>query len=305
MTLVRVMGGAGLLAWALAACAGCRASPPAPAAATPTPPSVSAPAAAAKAPEPGAPEETYLPGEEPDPIPQPGEFPANEKGTSNFPRLGQDELRRRFLVYPRATTPIIAMGEQLVAHQTPMTLAFFETKADPIEILEFYAEDFERRGWSWTGLKDNKNVIDHPAISATDPWDDSQMSVIVMSNGPGEPRTVILGIADVRPEARIPDDGELPPYPNSSPIVVRSTENGANAFSQALTTPDPVQVVVAFYEKRMRELGWQQLQADAEPDEPSVELTFAKEKARWRIRVSRQQDQTSVLAVSTFQEDRP
>ncbi|MBI5543552.1 MAG: hypothetical protein HY901_06660, partial [Deltaproteobacteria bacterium] len=134
------------------------------------------------------------PGALPDPT------PVGTQQRSMAPRLGQEELRQRFMAFPGALTPIVAMGDQMVTQGLPMTLAYFETRAQAREILEFYGHRFLERGWSMSGLKETRKVVSHPALSATDPKDHLQMSVMVLSHGRDEPRTVILGLADLRPE---------------------------------------------------------------------------------------------------------
>lgn len=309
MTVARARIAAGI--WAVAFATACTSSPASrPAAApVPAPASVAAPAAAlptpAQPPTAPVPAETVAPSQVP-PVPaQP--LPEGTQAASKAPRLGQDELRARFSAFPKAVSPIVSMGQQMIAHQTPMTLAYFDTRADALEVLEFYAAEFDKRGWSWTGLEDNHNVIDHPGISATDPEDDMQMSVVVIGNGRGEPRTVILGLVDVRPEARVPDEGDLPAYPGTRPIVLRSSELGTHAYSQTLVTPDPPGKVTAFYLERLPELGYQQLSSGEEGSDLAPQLVFGKRDRIWRIRVSKQQNETMVLAIGTTiaEEDRP
>ena len=218
------------------------------------------------------------------------------------PRLGQEELHARFAVFPRAVTDIIPMGEQTVAHGVPMSIAFFETPADAAEVLTFYAQHFTRRGWSRFGTKDTRNWVEYPSITATDPEDLTQMAVMVMSGGKDATNTVILSIADARPEARVPEEGELPSYPGTNPLRVRTSEVGYLTFSVSFTTPDPVAKVLAFHRQRMKELGWEEQAAEPDEGNPRLELAFGKGDRRWRVGISRQKDVTLVTAMSTTQE---
>jgi hypothetical protein len=215
-------------------------------------------------------------------------LPEDTRGKSQTPKLGQAELRQRFTPFPKAITPIISMGEQTIALQTPMTLAYFDTRASALEVLEFY---------------DARKVVDHPAISATDPADDTQMTVMVVGSGSdGQPRTVILGLADVSPAARVPDDGDLPPYPGAMPLTMRSSERGSNAYTHSFVTPDSVKEVADFFRKRMPELGYAARAADTAPTDNLVALAWAKAGRRWTIRVHRQSNHTAVVALCAAEE---
>jgi len=230
-------------------------------------------------------------------------LPPQAGAQSREPRLGQDELRARFTPFPNALTPIVPIGEKMVALQTPMSIAYFDTRASATEVLTFYVKEFERRGWSWTGLKNAREVIDHPAVSATDPEDHTQMSVIVMGHSRSEPNTVILAIADTRPQARVPDEGDLPTYPGAAPLALRAIEAGASTFNVSFLTHDSPVEVETFYRKRMVELGWAEKRSQ---EEDAVDLTYAKLDRVWHIRVRLQQkDQTLVVAQSGAPEELP
>jgi hypothetical protein len=229
----------------------------------------------------------------------------NTRGHSQQPRMGQAALRERFLTFPRALTPIISMGDQMVALQTPLTLAYFDTRATAVEVLEFYARDFTKKRYSWVGLNDAKKLIEHPAISATDPNDDTQMTVMVMGGGKGQPNTVILGLADVRPAARVPDEGDLPPYPGATPLVVRSTESGGTGYTLAFATDDPPKKVADFFRERLPQLGYAERVVEAAGAGTAIELAYTKRGRRWMIRVNRQTNQTAVVALCAAEEVQP
>ncbi|HEY3448298.1 MAG TPA: hypothetical protein VGK67_18220 [Myxococcales bacterium] len=216
---------------------------------------------------------------------------AKQGPQSRAPVMGQEELRRRFPPFPKALTPIESIGQQMVAHGLPMTIAYFETRARPIEVLEYYARYFSERSYFIADPEESRKLMGRPALSATDPRDKTQLSVLVNPNEEGQPTTVILAIADTRLEALVPPEGELPPYPGASaPLNVKSSEVGGAATTVFFSTTDPAAAVAAFYQKKMPELGYQ-----ASGD--GAILLFSKADRRWQVRLDSQKGTTAVTAI--------
>ncbi|MGC4121586.1 MAG: hypothetical protein QM765_44815 [Myxococcales bacterium] len=258
-------------------------------------PAPSAPAAAAAATAPAA-----APAPAPAPAPtsvaeaaSPAVAATPEPPQSKIPVMGQDELRRRFPVFPQALTPIEPIGEQMVAHGLPMTVAFFETRARPIDVLEYYARIFSERSYFIADPEATRELMGRPALSATDPRDKTQLSVLINPNDPGQPTTVILAIADTRLEALVPPDGELPLYPGASaPLNVKNLEAGGTATTVFFSTTDTAGQVAAFYGKKMPELGYKAAAAN-----DATMLVFTKADRRWQLRLDPQPGTTAVSAI--------
>jgi hypothetical protein len=225
-------------------------------------------------------------------------------------RTGQRALRERFTPYPKATTEIISIGDQIDANGVPMNLAYFRTEQKAPEILEFYANEFTKRGWSWTGVEENAEIVPHPAISATDPEEEVQMTVMVMEDE-GEPSEVILGLADMKPEAELPvaDVGDLPIYPGAQPVSVRSLDNELSSLTVNYSVSEASDTVAAFYRERMHELGYSEetgapMHAEKNGDKLAT-LRFASDHGRWSLALSSFGNETGVIAVNTSQEVQP
>ncbi len=290
---------AGTLALALVACAD-RPSAPAASAAPAASPPVQKPVPPAPPPAPPI-QPAQADDEALTPEQQAGLAPGWRDRQSRAPVLGEEELRKRFDPFPRALGPITMMGDEMVAMQVPMSIAFFETEASALEILQFYGHQFSARGWSWQGTRYTQKMVPQPAISATDPNDYLQMSVMVLPNGKDQPRTVILSIADVRPEARVPDEGDLPRYPGATPLTVRSREVGLLGYTQSFVTQDKARDVAAFYSLKMRELGYRE---GSEEGVGRASQVFEKQGRRWRLHITERSEGTAVTAISTSAEER-
>ena len=224
-------------------------------------------------------------------------------------RTGQEALRERFPAFPQAYTPIVSMGEQVVANGVPMDLAFFETRAAAPQVLEYYTQHFGSRGWSWSGLKENYQIIPHPAISAIDIEERVQMTVMVLENRDEGYSTVFLGLADMLPEAQRPleDVGDLPVFPGTAPLALRSFDAEAStSLTVTFTVPEAHETVASFYRERMRELGYSE-------DEPAPAVTdkvggtlqtlrFASAHGRWTLALTSYDGETGVTAVNSSQE---
>jgi hypothetical protein len=226
-------------------------------------------------------------------------------------RTGQEALRERFPKFAHAYTPIVSMGDQITAHGLPMNLAFFETKSPAGDVLEFYAQHFGSRGWSWTGLEENYKIIPHPAISAADPEERVQMTVMVLENRGEGYSTVILGLADMLPENQGPveDLGDLPVFPGAQPLALRSLDSEVSALTVTFTVPEGLDTVSGFYRERMRELGYAERSAEPaatnEDGEKLQTLHFASQQSRWTLALSSFGGQTGVTAVNSLQEVQP
>ncbi|MGI5862323.1 MAG: hypothetical protein ACOX6T_09730 [Myxococcales bacterium] len=225
-------------------------------------------------------------------------------------RTGQEALRERFPPFPQAYMPIVPMGDEIVANGVPMNLAFFEAKADAPRILEYYATHFSSRGWSWSGVKENYQVIPHPAISAIDLEERVQMTVMVLEDREEGYSTVFLGLADMLPEAQRPleDVGDLPVFPGSGPVALRSFDLEASGLTVTFTVAEPNETVVSFYRERMRELGYSEHEpAPAVTDELGATiqtLRFASDHGRWTLALTSYDGETGVTAVNSIQEVR-
>lgn len=214
------------------------------------------------------------------------------------PKMGFEALAERLPLHPSATTELMPIGEEMVAYGLPMNIAYYETRATPPEILEFYARHFTARRWSWTGLKETSQAVPHPAISATDHETLAQMSVMVLFNGKDQPRTVILSVADMRTAAKVPEDGELPRYPGSQPLAVRATEVGQVSHMVSFLATDPPAVVAEFYRVKMSSLGFAAAEPMTPPEEGEIALVFKKDARRWALGFERHEQFTLVTAVT-------
>jgi hypothetical protein len=223
------------------------------------------------------------------------------------PPLTQDELLVRFSRFPHAATNVFPIGARTVAMGLPMVMAYFETRSSAHDILEFYALDFDQRGWPRIGLDQAREIIDHPGLSATDPDTLLQMTVVVMGGGPGQPNTVLLSVADMRKDAIVPlSENDLPTYPDSEPLRVQSNEVGALAQSMMFTTPDLPEQVFKYYEQRLTERGFRAVEPRAESG-PVHTFIFVGPTRRWEVIAVRQPGEslTSVTGMAMAEEAQP
>lgn len=173
-------------------------------------------------------------------------------------RTGQGALRRRFPAMPGAQ-PMVSIGEKMISQRVPMNLAAFETKKSDVEVLEFYAKEFDARGLPWRGVKENLEATLWPAISATDANEDVQLSVIAMKHEHGT--TVILGLADMAAFWASVHAGEkvespLPVFPGTEPEVFRATDEGGESTMVTFHTDAGVGQLEAFYDQQLSKRGF-------------------------------------------------
>jgi hypothetical protein len=224
-------------------------------------------------------------------------------------RTGQAALRARLPLPPRAGK-LVSLGEQLVAHGVPMQLASFETEARARDVLAFYARHFEAQGWPYSDVPGARGDVPYPALSATLPEDDVQLTVMVMPHGEGPGCTVVLGQADMEAWRRGTygeDAADLPVYPSTRPstrpVVVRSLAEGLADLTVSFDTPDAPDVVEAFYRKSLTERGYS-LVADAEESQGRAvglrTLSFAGRRGhRWNLSLSARDGRTAITAHGT------
>jgi hypothetical protein len=237
-------------------------------------------------------------------VPTPGTAPqgpgAGLPQSFAVPALGQAELHRRFPQHPAALTSIVPMGgERTVAHGIPMTLAYFETQASPPAILEFYVRHFRAMHWSYIGLKEASQAVPHPAVSATDPNTFLQMSVMVLPGDADTGNTVFLAVADVRPEARVRQDAELPPYPGATPLTVSTLESRSSTETVAFTTPDKAEAVAAFFRENLAKQGWKETPSAIAPQPDLQTLGFVRSGSAWQVTLAAVDHATAVTAIHT------
>jgi len=226
-------------------------------------------------------------------------------------RTGQEALRERFPPFPGAG-PLIPLGDEIVANHIPMNLAVFETRADPGEVLEHYALHFTKMNWAWQGVLDNAEVVPYPAISATDPAERLQMSVMVIRHPDGS-STVVLGLADMTvldTPPLVPDTGDLPVYPGTQPLAVRSTDSELHSWTVSFVTPDAPEKVESFYRDQLTALGFRALMDEQEAMEGAPEGTlrrmrFASAQRAWSFTISSHDGQTAVTALGSLAEVLP
>jgi hypothetical protein len=221
------------------------------------------------------------------------------------PRTGQDALRARIPVMPGALTPLTNISDGVETYGVPMNLAVFETEAPATEVLKFYSQYFQDRGWDMTGPKENFRTVPYPAVSATDSPEALQLSVMVMGR---EPRgsTVVLGLADMKAvkqkgahawkETQL---GDLPLYPGSDPLTLRSRDQERLGFTVNFDTPDPVAKVADFYRKELSSRGYREQADPMPPDERVVHLQFSRDGHTWNLALSPNKGRTLVTALGS------
>jgi hypothetical protein len=220
-------------------------------------------------------------------------------------RLGQDALRARFPL-PLKAGALVPIGQQLVAHGVPMELAAFETEARAEDMLAFYARHFQSRGWPYSDVPGARADVPYPALSATLLDEGLQLSVMVMPHPEGAGCTVVLGQADMEAWARGgegEDTGDLPPYPSTRPVVVRSRGEGLADLTVSFDTTDAPEAVESFYRKSLAERGYS-LVADAQESQAHVPglrtLSFAgRQGRRWSLALSSHGRGTAITAHGT------
>ncbi len=214
-------------------------------------------------------------------------------------RTGQQALRRRLPVMPGGGE-LVSIGEQQVAYGLPMNLAAFETTANAIDVLKFYAAHFDRARLPWQGPRRNATVVPYPALSATDLDQDVQLSVLVLPHDDDEGSTVVLSLADMRYVDSFGTEqgtGDLPRYPGTRPTALISTDELRRSISVSFDTADGAEKVAAFYRERLAGMGYRERGGEAL--QPVRELAFAKGEQGWTLALTRHEGRTVVVATSS------
>ncbi|MCP3057895.1 hypothetical protein LXT21_03800 [Myxococcus sp. K38C18041901] len=217
-------------------------------------------------------------------------------------RLGQAGLKRRLPLPPRAGRRV-PIGQQLDAHGVPMNLAAFETQASLEDVFAFYSRYFESKGWPHGRLVVPEGLVPYPALGATLFDEGLQLTVMVMPHHDDKGLTVVLGQADMeawRSGSRGEDLADLPPYPGTHPLAVRSSGEGSEAVTVSFDTADPLTKVEAFYRGALAEQGYAELPEEDVPSEPAEgarRLRFSTRAGRqWSLALSREGARTAITA---------
>jgi hypothetical protein len=187
----------------------------------------------------------------------------------------------------------VSIGHQLDAHGVPMNLASFETDAPEQDVLAFYARHFESKGWPYSDVPGARELVPYRALSATLLEEGIQLTVMVMPHDDDRGNTVVLGLADMEgwdDAAHAEDTGDLPVYPGTHPMAVRSNGEGRSALTVSFDTGDAPATVESFYRRAMAERGYTEVPDDEQPANfsgPSHLLRFAGQQGGvWTLAVS-------------------
>jgi hypothetical protein len=217
-------------------------------------------------------------------------------------RTGQAALRARLPLPPRAGA-LVSIGDQLDAHGVPMNLAAFETEASGEDVLAFYARHFESKAWPYSDARNARNLVPYSALSATLQEEGLQLTVMVMPHADEKGNTVVLGLADMEAwseGSHAEDTGDLPVYPGTHPLAVRSNGEGRSGLTVSFDTRDAPARVEAFYRRALAERGYAEVPDDDLPGEPLPGprlLRFAgREGGQWSLALSTQPQGTAVTA---------
>lgn len=224
--------------------------------------------------------------------------------TKKVDRTGQAALRQRMPLPPKAG-PLIPIGDQLNAHGVPMNLAAFETRMGTREVLDYYAQHFEKQGWPYSNVPSARGLVPFPRVSATLMDDELQLTVMVMPHDEGN--TVVLGLADMKAvrEGTAPEStGDLPVYPGTHPVAIAAQDEGSASLTVSFDTTDAPSVVEAFYRKELAQRGYAEVADAREPDTSGTgprTLRFATRQGRaWNLALSTQGAGTAVTAHSSL-----
>jgi hypothetical protein len=187
-----------------------------------------------------------------------------------------------------------------------MNLAVFETQMSTIEVLEYYAQHFEKQGWPYSNVPSARGLVPFPRVSATLMDEELQLTVMVMPHSEGEGNTVVLGLADmkaVREGKSGEDTGDLPVYPGTHPVAITARDEGGSSLTVSFDTADAPSVVEEFYRKELAQRGYSEVADAREPDTAGAGprmLRFATRQGRsWNLALSTQGKGTAVTAHST------
>ena len=224
--------------------------------------------------------------------------------TKRVERTGQFALRQRMPLPPKAGS-LISIGEQLDAHGVPMNLAAFETKMSTLEVLQYYAEHFEKQGWPYSNVPSARGLVPFPRVSATLMDDELQITVMVMPHEDGN--TVVLGLADMKAfrEGKSHEStGDLPVYPGTHPVAITARDEGTASLTVSFDTADAPSVVEEFYRKELAQRGYAEVADAREPDTSGTgprTLRFASRQGRaWNLALSTEGEGTVVTAHSSL-----
>jgi hypothetical protein len=227
------------------------------------------------------------------------------EGLAKVDRTGQAALRQR-MPLPQKAGPLISIGDQLDAHGVPMNLAAFETPQSALEVLEYYAQHFEKQGWPYSNVPSARGLVPFPRLSATLMDEELQLTVMVMPHSEGEGNTVVLGLADmkaVREGTSREDTGDLPVYPGTHPVAITARDEGSSSLTVSFDTADAPSVVEQFYRKELAQRGYAEVADAREPDTAGTGprmLRFATRQGRsWNLALSTQGKGTAVTAHSS------
>jgi hypothetical protein len=219
-------------------------------------------------------------------------------------RTGQAALRQRMPLPPKAGQ-LVSIGDQLDAHGVPMNLAAFETKMSTLEVLQYYAEHFEKQGWPYSNVPSARGLVPFPRVSATLMDEELQITVMVMPHDDGN--TVVLGLADMKAfrEGKSHEDtGDLPVYPGTHPVAITARDEGSASLTVSFDTGDAPSVVENFYRKELAQRGYAEVADAREPDTSGTgprTLRFASRQGRaWNLALSTVEGGTAVTAHSSL-----
>ncbi|NMO14183.1 hypothetical protein HPC49_19340 [Pyxidicoccus fallax] len=217
-------------------------------------------------------------------------------------RTGQAALRSRLPLPPRAGA-LVSIGNELDAHGVPMNLATFETDAPWKDVLAFYARHFESKRWPYSDVRHARGLVPYPSLSATLVEEGLQLTVMVMPHGDDKGSSVVLGLADMRAWSdgtRAEDTGDLPVYPGTHPLAVRSSGEGRTALTVSFDTKDTPATVEAFYRRALGERGYTEVPEDDLPGEqppgPRMLRFTGREGGQWSLALSAREQGTVVTA---------
>jgi hypothetical protein len=240
----------------------------------------------------------------------PPQFRERNASTSATPApktLGFDKLKAVFDDYPRRRG-LIRVGDHIVADGVTMTLAAFDTTDEPIDVLAYYKQIFDKAGLYTVGAKELQSVSQFPGITAYDANTGLSRTIMVV---PGEDNvhTVVLGLADAEEYFQYSRELRflgLPPYPGvEQPVSVRSDDGALGSYTVIFSTPDAPERVVSFLRKEAPGVGLRAREMDESeaalhPDELDAKgVSLEGHGVRWAITARREPTgNTGVVAVA-------
>ena len=241
---------------------------------------------------------------EPLDVPLPSVRPAQVEEDAQ--RVGQGALRRRLPLSPGARD-LTSIGEQLIAFGVPLNVASYQTDESGPDVLTFYARYFEAQGWAFFGPEATHHSVPVPALAATLPAEELELTVMVIEEPEGG-CTVILGQADLGhlqpPQGDAP--GDLPTYPGAAAFVMGASDVGRESITVTFETDARPEAVEAFYRKALSERGVSLEPADASAlAGPLTRLKFKTDRHSWNLVLGRAGGQTTVSAIGAARLEEP